>query len=879
MTSKLFYSNNNKNAIKYIINENIEKNLNGKINNNFDTMINDTMDYVISQVSKEPPKGMKQEEYIFLMNKKVYDLITHVIKTNTNIENNKPQNQNIKNNKSQNIKNNNSNQNIKNNNSNQNIKINEDIKIINDNNKSNISIQDNIFDPLLLRNFEIPAVMEYPKPSANKNNLENVDNKIKNLEDERSTLTPKIRPIDFIIKDENINNKNTVQMYNELLTSYNTQVTSMNTFENNQKNINEKIQKIEENELLNYNSNQSFTPIDLLQNKNESKNFFGINDIQNNGINNMLKDVNSIAYNRNDVETFINNIDDNQTNNGNSLLLSSENKSMIFSPEKSTMLSPENTKYYEDNYNKENYNKVDLKNSNEKFGSVNSIGTNILFNEPKMTLIEKKFILTVDSADRDLYIDPLQTSFQVKLAPAGDNLIYNSYYDENNTLILNEKNISYGDGGKSSINETFDNIRSIKLTAANVPNNLIYISGADGTDGKLSMPTNIFKDSYTYVVIPELRGPYKSNNTLSHNAFAKLIIPPGSTGINITSSVESSFTILTTTVPSEYFMYDPILNGKLDKMTLNFFNKNGHLFNFGIDKLFVEKFMEGSYKYYGNCGEKYLTTRLLIQNRNDEYKKYCNTYYPNSSPCNYLNSNPILTSDLIYFYNTRPTYDQVIYLEEYINISKLVYDFPNNKLKISAYYSKKNETGETKNIQINFKDIIPGGIDNNILIYKNYYIVLYDKKTYKYYYLKIESFSGKSILVNYSNSEKISLSEYKSIKIGISKSNLRGINNDDPQSLFHNSGYNVLSKGNIDNDTQIVDISIDISNIDNISFIIEINYPYNKLPDYLKDQPKYIPGEIFLIQEKMQVSYTFEITTMIKDYSIVSSQLNESGNN
>ena len=855
MTSKLFYSNNNKNAIKYIINEHIEKKLNVKINNNFDAMINDTMDYVISQVSKEPPKGMQHEEYIFLMNKKVYDLITPIIKTN------------IENNKTKNITNNNLN-------NNKSLKIKEDVQIISEKNKSNNSIQDNIFDPLLLRNFEIPAVMEYPKPGANKNNFENIDNKIKSLEDERLTLTPKIRPVDFTIKDESINNKNTVQMYNELLTSYNTQVTSMNAFENNQKNINEKIQRIEENELLIYNSNQSFTPIDLLQNKNESKNFFGINDIQNNGINDILKDVNSIAYNRNDIETFINNGDDYQNNNnitinnGNALLLSSENKRTVF--------SPENTKYYEDNYKKENYSKVDLKNSSENFGSVNSIGSQILVKEPKMTLIEKKFILTIDSADRDLYEYPLQTCFQVKLAPAGDNLIYNTHYDENNTLILYEKNISYGDGSKASINETFDNIRSIKLTAANVPNNLIYIGG---TDGKLNIPTNIFKDSYTYIVIPELRGPYKSNNTLSNNAFAKLIIPPGSTGINITSTVESSFTILTTTVPSEYFMYDPILNGKLDKMTLNFFNKNGHLFNFGIDKLFVEKFMEGSNRYYGNCGEKYLTTRLLIQNKNDEYKKYCNTYYPNSSPCNYLNSNPILHSDLIYFYYTRPNYDQVIYLEEYVNISKLIYDLPINKLKISAHYSKKNEKGETKNIQVNFKDIIPGGIDNNVLIYKDYYIVLYDKKTYKYYYLKIDTFSGKSIVVNYTNTEKILLSEYKNIKIGISKSNLRGINNDDPQSLFYNAGYNVLSKGNIDNDTQIVDTSINISNIDNVSFIIEINYPYNKLPDYLKDNTKYIPGEIFLIQEKMQISYTFEITTMIKDYSIVSSQLNESGNN
>lgn len=777
MINKLFYSNGNKNAIKSIINEHFENNANFKINNNFDVMLNDTMEYVLSQVSKEPPKGMKHEEYIFLMNKKVYDLITPVI--NSDIKNN------IKNNVKLNVKNNK----IKK----------EEIKEIKE-------INDNIFDPLLIRNFETPTLMEYPKPAINKTNFENIDNKIKNLEDERSVFTPKIRPIDFTIKNETIDNKNTMQMYNELLTSY-------NSFEDNQKNINAKIEKIEENELLNYN-NQSFTPIDLLQNKNESKNFFGINDIQNNGINDI------IAFNRNDIETFVN----------------------------------ENVNNIRENNVRENYNKVDLKNSSENFSSVNSIDSNILMKEPKMTLIEKKFILTIDSGDRDLYEYPLQTSFQVKLAPVGNNLIYNSYYDEFNTLILLEKNISYGDSNSASINETFDNIKTIKLSSVNVPNTIIYIGRIDNDMG---IPINIFKDSYTYLVIPELRGPYKSNNTLSNNAFAKLIIPSGSTGITVTSGVELGFTILTTITPEEHFIYNPILNGKLDKMTLNFFDKNGKLYNFGIDKLFVEKFMEGNYKYYGNCGEKYLTTKILIQNKNDEYKKYCNTYYPISSPCNYLNNTPLTQSDLIYFYYTRPNNDQIIYLEDYVNISKLVYDFTNNKLRISASYLKKFENGETKNIQINFKDIVPNGLDHN------YYIILYDKKTNKYNYLNIDSFSGKSIVVNYKSSEKMSLSEYKNIRIGISKSNLRGTDNDDPQSLFYNGGYNILSKGNME---------------DNL-FLIEIDYPYDKLQEYLKDDTKYNPGEIFLIQDKMQLSYTFEITTMVKDYSVVSSKLNESGSN
>ena len=51
MIGNLFYSNNNKNAIKSVISNDIDKNLNI---NNYNIIINETMDSVSSQVSATP---------------------------------------------------------------------------------------------------------------------------------------------------------------------------------------------------------------------------------------------------------------------------------------------------------------------------------------------------------------------------------------------------------------------------------------------------------------------------------------------------------------------------------------------------------------------------------------------------------------------------------------------------------------------------------------------------------------------------------------------------------------------------------------------------------------------------------------------------------
>ena len=827
MIDKIFYSTINKNAIKSIINEKILKNNNTNINNNFDNIILETMKYVESQVNSVPPKGVKTEEYLFLMNKKVYDIVTPII--TKKIEAIPSNNRSVKP---------------------------SDLIVKKKEQTLSNSINDTIFDPLLMKNYENPPLMDYPKPGGNPKNNEGdlINNKIKSMEDERSTLTPKLKPIDFTIKSEKKNN-NTVQMYNDLLTNYNTQIDDMNKFESSQKTINKTIEKIENYQFDNV-SDSTFTPIDLLKNKDDSQAFFQIN---NNNMNNVVKDtIKSVAYNRNDIETFINNDITDSINN-----YTSSNSDNL---KNYTSSNSDNLKNYtsinsddlNNNYNNDinSYSRTQV--YNQEFSSTNPKNSQILFKEPVFNLVEKIFYIIFDSSDRDLYEYPNPTSFQVKFSPTGNNLRYESYYDEYSTLILMEKTVVYGDSSNLSVQETFDNINNISIKSVNAPINVIYIGSNDQQlTTTTGVPTNIYKEPYLYLVIPELRGPYRGGNLLAYNAFAKLLVDYSTNTDQSGTIVPSSFTTLKTADSYEYFLYDPVSAGKVDKMTLNIVNKNGKQYNFGIDKLYVQSLSEGTYRYNGYCGEKYLTTKITIQNINDEYIKYCSLYYKIGN-CNLLNSHPVKEGDLLYFYDITPNNDQITFLEAYVLISKLTYDKSNNKLKIYASYT--NSDG--KNIPVNFKNIIPGADINNELIFKNYYIVLFDKKINIHYYLKIDSFSGKSIIVDYSDSMPV-LRDYKNIKIGIAKANLSGSNNDDNGSFFNKTGYNVLGIG---------------KTLETM-WEIELDYPYDNLPQYLKDTSMYKPGEIFFIQEKMQVSYTFTVTIKTKDYQQLQSGLNESGNN
>ena len=855
MIGNLFYSNNNKNAIKSVISNDIDKNLNI---NNYNVIINETMDYVISQVSTTPPKGVKTDEYLFLMNKKVYDIVLPIIKSDTN---------NIKNKKRVTIDNTN--------NSKIDIIMTDDLlnnqqtNSRNDrkNNTNDLPQSNNIFDPILMRQFENPTIIDYPKPATDKYGIEYAENKVKNLENERSSLTPKLKPIDFSIKTDNDNKQDTTKLYNELLTNYNSQIDNMNNFETQQQNINQKIDTITESNILKQNNNQNnFTGIDILQNKNDTKKFFE-NDKKNILLNDTSKNV---AYNRNDIETFISDeIDDdfiNKLNSDNFI----NNLSGISGIESFTNESVyENVNKLQNNMNDNTVNFNNDVNTYDRsqllkaeFSSVNPHSNTIIIDEPKFDLIEKTFFLLFNSVDRDLYEYPNQTSFQVKFSPTGNNFKFETYYDEYNTLILLEKNIVFGDGTKGSVGETFDNIRKIICQCVIVPFRNTH-------SDNFGLYPNIYKEPCLYLSIPELRGPYRGGNLITYNSFAKLLIDyTQNTNLYATKDnglLQSNFGRLTIASPDEYFLYQPVSEGKLDKITLQILNQSGNLYNFGIDKLYIESFSEGEYRYNGYCGNKYLTTKVRIQNKNDEYSKYCSLYSKRfDGPCNLLNSHPVEKADLLFFYNTLPNTDQIIFLEDNINITKMKYTKKNNKLEIFVSYTKIID-GEETEIFVNFKNIIPGGTTNNSVIFKNYIIVIYNSKTNLYYYLNIDSFKNNSIIVNYIDGMPL-FKDYYSLRLGITKYNLSGYNNNsDKNSIFYKDGNYVIQTYE----------SEDLE--DPNKWILEIDFPYLDLPDYYKTL--YQPGTIFFIQSKMQLNYTFSVTIMTKDYDSLNSKLNESGNN
>ena len=770
MISNTFSSNENKKIILSIIQENIttkfKKYINISSDQNNKYIIDETIKYVLSQVNPVPPKGIAEKDYLNMMNKKVCNTVIPVIEQKIELENiNKNINKNI---------------NINNTSKSNLVSINKSDNVNNNiNNKQKVKDHENIFDQLLIKNYEIPEIIEYPKPSFETNQVKTsnfIDTKIKTLENERSELNPKIKPIDFSIKNEEKNN--TMQMYNNLLTNYNKPLENVNNINDNYVYTQNKLTPIN---MLNYDSNQ--------QNKmNSVENIKGIDDV--------IEEFNPNLY--------INNINKNIENNG---------------------------KNFSNVYDKE--------------------ADHFLVTEPDFEIINKNFYVIFDSSIRDFEEYPNQTSFQIKFAPAPTNYLYNNYYDKNNVLIIKEKNIFHGDG--SSVLETFDNIISISCKTVNAPLNIIYTGLTNPLVKDSTNGINIFKDPYIYLTIPELRGPYQGGSTITRNAFSKLEMDysanTNANGINVLST----FTNLRTADPYEYFINDPVTLGKLDKMTLNLYNRTGQLYNFGIDKLYIKSFQPGNQIYNGYCGNSFTSTIITIENKNPEYTKYC-SLYSITGDCTVLNSHPIQNGDLLYFYDTLGTPDEIAFLESNINIVKVKQEKNSNKIIISLYYNYVNPTTKkSEKILVDISQIIP---QTN---FNNYYMVFVDQ-TNTNHYLKIYGFTNDGVITEDIANRNILT---KSIKIGIIKANLRGINSDDTYSLISKNGFRTINVGTTA-DTQ---------------WQVEIDFPYENLSKYFKDPNLYKDSQIFLIQDKLQVSYTFVISTAIKSYREVKSKLNESGNN
>ena len=755
-----FYSKNNIIILKNIINEDLNSKFNIQ-NININSELQKCMKYVKENVSSEPPTNMSNDEYLSLMNKKVYNLVLNFYSKSDNIN-----------------------------------KIPNDVKNNNVNNESN-TIQEKLFDNEILKNYKNnDQIIDYPKPSFSNNS--NIDSHTDKLKKERELIYPQVKEIKF--NEEEDKSNNTMDLYNDLLTSYSKQINDSDNFEDNQNQMNNIVNKelttIEESD----NSINKLTPINSLSN---------IEDNQ--SISTKKVDYNDSVY---DFQNFL-----------------KENNNEI----KKDNVVPSNN----------------IENNSSTFSSNKLINKNIILNKPKYEQTIKTDYIIIDSRYRDFNLYPNQCDFVFKFSPNDNNFIFKTY-NENDIVIIAEKKIVIGNQSNNDISETFDNINSVYLDNVIVPVHSFEFSAnqiIDNIDAS-ELTLTIYKDSYLLLEIPELRSPYKGGNSNFKKSFAVLRINHGSSLTAMKFS--NNFTNLI--VPSEIMVYEPSPLGKLDKFSIKLNNKNGRIYNFGIDKLYIKNFSKGELKYLGICGKKEYSTKFEINRSHIEYSKICKNYY-NIKDCDVITNNPLIVRDLIYFYHVVPNENEMVFFESNIKID--VFKKNVNNIKVSLSYKLKN-----KKINVNIVNLLASFKTINEDLSNYYFIIIISGQKY---YLRIKEIDENHFyLYSYANLPNFNKNN---VKFGLSKGNKSGSNNDRLESLFYSSGFNVISVNNSENVGDTLG-----------SYVIEIDYPYDNLPNFIKEN-NFTDDDLFIIQDKKQISYGFTIKYNIKDHEELNSYLNESGHN
>jgi len=747
-----FDSQKNKEVLTKIIKDDLHASFRIQNFPNLQKYLNETMNYVKMNVSKETPSSMSDQKYLLLLNKKVYSVIMPILQNKHK----------------------------------QMVKTNE----MNNPKKESEKIQQNLFDADILKNYkQNDDVIDYPKPAASDN--KEVDSYYNKIQEERQLMYPEVKDIQFKVEEEKENN--TMEKYNKLMNGYNSQMEDVIHFEESQKNMNTKIDKIAD--------------------KIEQS---------------PLKPVNIPVASNIEKETpdSIENFQNFLSNNQNEIKRDTQNIEI-------------------------QYNNNDLLKNTVQYSDVNIRGDAIMLKKPNYQQILKTDSIIVNSRNRNLELFPIQTEFIVKFAPNDNTYLFSSYKDENDVYLIQEKKIVIGNYSENDIGETFDNIKYVECKSVIVPTHSYeYIGAFDNEDITDDFGLTLFKDSYLLLQIPELRGPYRGGTKQVKNALVILSINHGNNLQNL--RISSNFSNLV--VGKEIMEYDPVTLGKLDKFTIQLNNKNGKLYNFGIDKLYVQNFTKGELKYLGPCGKKTYSTKFEIQRENEEYSKYCSYFY-NATNCTTVNDNPLNVRDLLYFYKTIPNEDELVLFEKVVKLDSIQ---EKGKTIQIGLRSEKNNTSYSVNIERLFQSFMSS--EDKIT---DFYIILIDNG--QKYAFQINKVTKQYIIINkYPNFPNFI--DYNTILVGITKGNKKGVYDENKNSLFNFNGYNVIGIKNTKDSKTLG------------KFIIEIDYPWDLLPKTFQEN-LFSKSDIFFIQDKKQINYVFSITYHVKDYNQLDSYLNESGNN
>ncbi len=810
-----FQSQRNKNALIAFIQDSIQNDLKKKniSIHPYQDGIQETMNYVQQNVSDKVPYGVSSEDYLMMMNKKVFSLITPVIKKDVEEKIEKEKNNytiipprrmiSMNTQPKEHFKNSSSNR----------IQPVTSVK------------QDPTFDPVLLKQYENIPIADYPSPSDQKEKESDMNQRIDQLQMERNEIYPKPSKVHFQDPISDLPKESVHNMFQKRNKDYKNEYEAI------------PIDHFEENTVEYF--------------KNEQNNQVSGKEVSTREMDTRTYHLNIPEFDRQKIlyDQKIDNQKDISTQEG-----------MSFSPF--------------------NHEKPQLK--------------SVILPAP-IENYEKKYRIMINSLDRNKYLFPYQNDFEIKFNPASSSYRFDAYVDSYGEIIYTGKEIVYSDSSiGATIPITFDNIRQIVLLEVLVPvigfyaggrgpvvfNSAVPATGQTTTFEQYNpiatrttgIPQGVYKEPFLYLIVPELEQNFYSTDNVGNRAFSKLI-PEFSSNTGFISVYTSTFTKLYPDGRTDFYRYDPITKGKLDKFTPKICNFRGKEYDFGIDKLIIDKFERSTLRYSGYCGNEYYTTHFFIKKTDASYANYCTRFATYRKDCDTLSSTPLVPGDLLYFYNTLPVEQDIIYFQPNIQ----VFNFTNidaDTVKINAGYVKDGDTR-----YLNFQDFIPGGNTNTFEIYNQYYIAFSMNVPghigLKTYYFRIVGFQDGDVLVKRTAVFDTYIQISQIAKFGFVKNNPQGIQDDNVKSLFNRNGHYIYRVGTIQNNGQIATENTD-------QYKISLDFPYEYLTEYFESFASnytYQSGDFFFVQHKLQLIYEFEITVATKNIEPVRSFIEGSGLN